>query len=112
MYCYAVAAQRYDMDVYWLSVMSNHHHPGGHDNKGNYPEFFRYFHSLLARCLNVHLGRWENFWATEQTGALQLGDADAIFDKMIYALTNPVKEQLVDKVFNWVCHDAKEKPMT
>ena len=49
----------------------------------------------------MHLGRWENFWATEQTGALHLGDADAIFDKMIYALTNPVKDHLVDKVFNW-----------
>ena len=100
-YCFAVAAQRYELDVYWLSQMSNHHHPGVHDNLGNYPRFLRYFHSLLARCLNVHLGRWENFWATEQTGALHLGDAEAIFDKMIYALTNPVKDHLVDKVFNW-----------
>lgn len=100
-YCFAVAAQRYELDVYWLSVMSNHYHPGGRDNLGKYPKFFRYFHSLVARCLNVHLGRWENLWATEQSGALHLGDADAIFDKMIYALTNPVKDHLVDTVFNW-----------
>jgi len=100
-YCFAVAAQRYGVEVYWLSVLSNHHHDGIRDRRGNYPEFLRYFHSLLARCLNVHLGRWENFWSAEQCGALHLGDADAIFEKMIYALTNPVKDHLVDRVFNW-----------
>ena len=100
-YCFGVAAERYGLDVYWLSVMSNHHHDGVHDNDGKYPKFLQYFHSLLARCLNVHLGRWENFWSTEQSGALLLGDAEAIFDKMIYSLTNPVKDHLVDKVLNW-----------
>jgi putative transposase len=85
-YCFAVAAQRYSVDVYWLSTMSNHAHPGLHDRLGNYPEFIRYFHSLVARCLNARLGRWENFWATEQTGVLHLPDGDTIFEKMIYAL--------------------------
>jgi hypothetical protein len=101
LYCYAVAAERHRMTVYWLIALSNHHHDGDHDNEGKYPLFLRYLHSLLARCLNVHLGRWENFWATEQAGALHLGDADAIFDKMIYSLTNPVKDHLVDKALNW-----------
>jgi len=100
-YCFGVAVERYGLDVFWLSVMSNHHHDGVHDNDGNYPEFLRYFHSLLARCLNVHLSRWENFWSTEQASALLLGDAEAIFDKMVYSLTNPVKDHLVDRVFNW-----------
>jgi len=100
-YCFAVAALEYQIDVYWLSVMSNHHHPGVKDKLGNYPEFLRYFHSLLARCLNVHFGRSESLWANEQTGVLLLGDAEAIFDKMIYALTNPVKDHLVDSVLNW-----------
>ena len=29
-YCMAVAAKDKDVDVYWLSVMSNHDHPGAH----------------------------------------------------------------------------------
>jgi len=115
-YCFALAAQRYPVDVYWLSTLSNHEHPGLHDRHGNYPEFIRYFHSLVARCLNARLGRWENFWATEQTGVLHLPDGDTIFEKMIYALTNPVKDQLVDKVFSWpgvnsLSYQLKDKPM-
>ena len=43
-------------------------------------EILRYFHSLLARCLNAHLGRWERFWASEQPGALHLVDGDALFE--------------------------------
>jgi putative transposase len=100
-YCYAVAAQKRSMTVYWLLAMSNHEHDGANDDKGQYPDFLRYFHSLLARCLNVHLGRWEGLWADEQPGALHLGDAEAIFDKMIYSLTNPVQAHLVDKALNW-----------
>ncbi len=64
-YCFARAAKFYKLDVYWLSVMSNHYHAGVRDTQGNYPEFLRYFHSLLARCVNAHLGRWENLWSSE-----------------------------------------------
>ncbi len=100
-YCFAVAAKRYDIEVYWLCVLSNHYHAGCRDTHGNYPEFLRYFHSMLARCLNAHLGRWENLWSTEQTGALELGDEDAIFRKMIYSLCNPVQDNLVERVLSW-----------
>ena len=100
-YCFAVAAKRYDVDVYWLSVQANHYHAGVRDKHGNYPEFLRYFHSLVARCLNAYRGRWENLWSTEPSGALELGDAEAIFDKMTYSLCNPVKDHLVDRVLNW-----------
>ena len=90
-FCFALAAKRYDIDVYWLSTLSNHHHPGLHDRLGNYPEFLRYFHSLLARCLNVQLGRWEHFWSAEQSGVLHLADGESIFDKNVYALTTAGK---------------------
>lgn len=47
---------------------------------------------------------------------MHLADADAIFDKMISALTNPVQEHLVDKVFNWpgvssLSYQLRDKPM-
>ena len=115
-YCFAVAAERYHIDVYWLSVLSNHEHPGVCDKLGNYPEFLRYFHSLLARCLNAHLGRWENFWSTEQPGALHLADGESVFDKMTYGLSNPAKDHLVDKVVHWpgvnsLSYQLSGKPM-
>ncbi len=100
-YCFVVAAQRYDVDIYWLTVMGNHYHAGLRDKHGNYPEFLRYFHSLVARCLNARLGRWENLWSSEPSGALELGDAEAVFDKLVYSLCNPVNDNLVDRVLSW-----------
>lgn len=101
LFCLAVAAQRYGIVVYWLCVLSNHYHLGIRDLHGNYPEFLQLLHSLLARCLNVHLSRWENLWSSEQSGVLHVGDGAAVFDKMVYSLANPVKAQLVDKVAHW-----------
>jgi len=101
LFCLAVAAQRYGIVIYWVCVLSNHYHLGILDVRGNYPEFLQFFHSLLARCLNVHVSRWENLWSVEQSGVLHLGDAAAVFDKMVYSLTNPVKAQLVGKVAHW-----------
>jgi hypothetical protein len=101
LFCLALAAQRYGVDVYWLCVLSNHYHLGIRDVHGNYPEFLQFFNSLVARCLNAHLSRWENFWSSEQSGVLHLGDAEAIMDKMVYSLANPVKAQLVEKVAHW-----------
>ncbi len=46
----------------------------------------------MARCLNCHHKRWENLWSTERTGALLLGDAQAIFDKQLYPC-DAVKDQ-------------------
>lgn len=101
LYCFAVAAKDANLDVYWLSVMSSHYHDGVHDPEGKYPKFLQYFHSLVARCLNVHLDRSENFWSSDKTSVVQLGDDASLFEKMIYSLTNPVQSHLVDKVFNW-----------
>jgi len=101
LYCLALAAQRYQVDVYAFVCMSNHPHENVGDKLGNLPEFTRYFHSLLARYVNCCRGRWENLWATEQCGQLHLADPEAAFDKMIYGLTNPVKAYLVAKAAHW-----------
>ena len=117
LFCLGVAARRYRIIVYWVSVLSNHYHLGICDVDGSYPEFLQFLHSLLARCLNVHLSRWENFWSSEQSGVLQLGDAEAVFDKMVYSLANPVKAQLVDTVAHWpgvnsLYYQLSDRPVT
>jgi putative transposase len=100
-YCLAVAAQRCGIRVIFTTAMSNHHHTGIEDPEGNYPAFLEHFHKLFAKCQNALRGRWENFWSSEQTSVVRLVDADDIVDKMVYALTNPVKDKLVEKVHHW-----------
>jgi len=100
-YCFARAAKKYGLDVFWLSVMSNHYHAGVYDRFGNYPAFLRYFHSLLARCLNAYYGRWENLWSTEPSGVVELCGEEDILHWQTYSLCNPVKDQLVDRVLHW-----------
>ncbi len=100
-YCLAVAAQRTEILVLFTAAESNHHHTGIFDPFGRYPDFIEHFHKLLAKCMNSHRGRWENFWSSEQTSVLRLVEPGDVLDKMVYALTNPVKDNLVAKVVDW-----------
>ena len=100
-YCLAEAAARYRIEVLFTTAMSNHHHTGIYDPEGNYPAFLEHFHKLFAKCQNALRGRWENFWSSEQTSVVRLVDAGDVLDKMTYALTNPVKDGLVERVHHW-----------
>ncbi len=100
-YCLAIAAQRHHIRVIFTMAMSNHHHTGIEDPQGNYPAFLEHFHKLFAKCQNALRGRWENFWASEQTSVVRLVDEGDVLSKMVYALSNPVKDGLVEKVAHW-----------
>ncbi|HVY37603.1 MAG TPA: hypothetical protein VHM31_06695 [Polyangia bacterium] len=96
-----MAAARYGIEILFTAAMSNHHHTGIHDRHGNYPEFLAYFHKLFAKCQNALRGRWENFWSSEQTSVVRLVGPEDLLSKMAYALTNPVKDGLVERAHHW-----------
>src|SRR4029079_3449373 len=100
-YCLAVAALRCRVRVLFTVAMSNHHHTGIEDPDGNYPEFLEHFHKLFAKCQNALHGHWENFWSSEQASVVRLVESDDVIDKMVYALSNPVKDGLVEKAHHW-----------
>lgn len=100
-YCLAVAAQKHGIRVIFTTAMSNHHHTGIEDPEGNYPAFLEHFHKLFAKCQNALRGRWENFWSSEQTSVVRLVDPNDIVNKMVYAVTNPVKDKLIEKAHHW-----------
>ena len=83
------------------AMMSNHYHDIVHDRLGNIPAFLQYFHHLVAKCINVHRGRWENVWAVGQTSLVLLVEREDVIAKVVYAATNPVKDHLVEKVHHW-----------
>ena len=100
-YCLAVAAQRYEIDVIDFVQMSNHLHDAIYDRYGNAPAFYEHFHKLLAKCMNALRGRWENFFSSEQVCVVRLETREALIDKLVYIATNPVKDGLVEHVGEW-----------
>ena len=100
-YCLAEAAKFYGIDIVASCAMSNHHHTLIYDAEGIYPKFIARLHRMLAKVMNCHLGRWENFFAAEQTSVVLLVDDDAILEKILYTLMNPVVAGLVAKAEDW-----------
>jgi putative transposase len=100
-YCLAIAADKFGIRILFTVAMSNHHHTGIYDPDGNYPAFIEHFHKLFAKCQNALRGRWENFWSSEQTSVVRLVEPEDILDKMVYALTNPVKDSLIERTSTW-----------
>ena len=100
-YCLALAAQRTEMRVLAFLAHSNHHHTLVVDTQGRMPEFLELFHKLVAKHQNALRCRWENFWASETTSVVELVGTDDILAKMTYALTNPVKDGLIDRADQW-----------
>ena len=100
-YCLALAAERTEMGVLAFLAHSNHHHTILVDTHGRMPEFLELFHKLVAKHQNALRGRWENFWASEPTSVVELAGTEDILAKMTYALTNPVKDGLIDRADQW-----------
>ena len=101
LYCLAVAAQRYEVEIHAFCFLANHWHAIITDLKARRPEFYRWFHEFVAKCLNAHYGRWENIWATEPTSVVLLTDDGSQIDKLLYVTTNPVAAGLVPHSDEW-----------
>ena len=100
-YCLAVAAAKFGIDVLFTVAESNHHHTVIFDRHGWVSAFIEHFHKLVARSQNALRGRWENFWSSEEPCITRLLDRDAVIDKLIYTASNPVKDRLVERAHQW-----------
>jgi putative transposase len=101
LYCLIVSSIQFEIVLIHSTGMSNHHHTVIYDPHGRVCEFMAGFHKLLAKCVNHVRGRWENCWSSEPACAVRLLDADDVINKVVYAATNPVKDNLVDTVAEW-----------
>jgi putative transposase len=102
LYCLAYAASRTGVGIVFFIACSNHWHGGIIDHEGRLPEFLECFHKLFAKHQNARFGRWENFWASEQTSVVQLIGPEDVLAKAAYAVSNPVKDHLVEKASEWI----------
>jgi len=101
LYVLSVAAQRFGVQVHAFCVLSNHFHLVVTDPDARLPAFEQYLDSLVARCLNASLGRWESFWAPSSYSAVALLSPADIVDKAAYVLANPVAAGLVRRGRDW-----------
>lgn len=100
-FCWAVAAQKYGVELHGYCVMCNHLHPLTTDPKAQDPDFRQYAHSLIARCLNAILGRSESFFGPPNHDTMVLEDEAAQIDAYAYALANPVAAGAVEYGYQW-----------
>ena len=100
-YLLAYAATECGVRVHAFCVLSNHVHLVVTDPRARLPEFNRILNGLVARATNCHLGRWESFWDPDSYSAVRLANEEAVFEKMVYVLANPVAAALVRRGREW-----------
>jgi putative transposase len=107
-YCIAWAALGRGILIHAVSVQSNHFHMVVTDTEGRLSDFMQELNRSAARCLLTHYRqrfpkrRIETLWSNAQPfSATLLVTPDAILDKLVYTLTNPVKDGLVRDYRKW-----------
>jgi putative transposase len=101
LYCLIQAAKYSKMAIVAAYAASNHHHPVIYDAEGRVPEFTQYMHLQMARSQNRLRGRAGYFWNSGGPSVVELVAANDVRRAVVYALTNPVKDFLVDTVDHW-----------
>jgi len=101
LYCLALAAQKYQVELHSFCAESNHEHSLSTDTLGNHPEFRQFKNSFIARAMNVELHRREAFWGPTDREVVVLVDEGAQREALVYALANPVKDGLVHHGYQW-----------
>jgi putative transposase len=100
-YALAVSARRYGIQVHALCAMSTHLHMVVTDVQGVLPRFLLSFHRIVALGTKV-LRAWEGpVWGHEATSAVRLLTREAVVQKIVYTLANPVAAGLVRRARDW-----------
>ena len=101
-YALAMAQRATGAQIHVVCVLSNHYHIILSIGLGLLPEFVYILNKYIAKCMNAHYGRWENLFAAGvQASYVRCEDEDAIVDKSVYSITNPVKDGLVRRSEDW-----------
>ena len=111
------ALKKYPVKIYWLDFNINHKHVGkaplseSREHLDNYVKFDQLFNSLVARALNKHLGREGSLYSSRNRIDEAIDDA-SLEQQLLYAVTNPVKDGLVERAAHWKGFSSYEQLAT
>lgn len=101
LYCLAVLAARFDIQVHALILMSTHEHLMVTDTRGELPLFLREFHRTVALCIK-QLRKWDGpVWDHERASVVRLVTPESVLQTAAYMMANPVSAGLVRKSTDW-----------
>lgn len=101
-YAMARAFELVDVRVHAYVFMSNHMHLVLTDVDAGLPNFMQELDREIARAVGASIGRWNGFWeSTRSYAPVELLDANAILDAMVYTIANPVAAGLVASAERW-----------
>ena len=96
----ARAQARYGVEVFALTVMSNHLHLVVRTPRKNLSKFMAFFKARVAESINRITGKRGPLWA-RRYDAQPIVDDNAVAGRVAYTLDNPVKAGLVDDLEHW-----------
>ena len=95
-YCLGAAAEKHEILVHAYVFMSNHYHLLITDTLGRYPAFLADLNRNIAKCMNVKLGRKENFWNSSDPGIVRIAeDMETIEETFKYLVPIPKMDVIV-----------------
>ena len=100
-YLVALTAKRHGLLIHAVSVMTNHYHILATDMRGCHPDFARDLDSMVARALNAEYGRSEAVWSSRGLNTVEVIGQQAVWDKLVYTIANPVAAGLVRTPADW-----------
>jgi len=101
-YVVAVMADKWQVQVCAITVMSNHWHVCLYDPHGHVVEFQHDCHQFIARAINAAHGDFESLWTgSEPTSRVECEEPDDFVARIAYTLANPVEAGLVRHGHSW-----------
>lgn len=102
----ARALRKYPVKIYWIMINLNHEHLGlapmddSKDALTNVAKFKQLFHRLLTFGINKMLEREGPLYSSPSRDVACV-DNESVEEAFGYAMTNPVKDGLVERVAHW-----------
>jgi hypothetical protein len=111
------AQRKYPVKLYWIDFNINHKQSGraalsdSPEHIENLVNFDKLCNSLIARGINQYLGREGAMFSTRNRSEEAIDDW-SLEQQLFYAVTNPVKDGLVDRVAHWKGFSSYEQLAT